>query len=90
MVGAHILVKGLVQGVGFRWFVEREAEKLGLRGYVKNLYSGDVEIEVEGEKNVIQELIKIVKIGNRSSDVKNVLVDWRDFEDKYQSFQIRF
>ncbi len=37
--GAHIIVKGLVQGVGFRWFVEREAKRLGLNGYVKNLYN---------------------------------------------------
>ena len=45
--GAQIIAKGLVQGVGFRWFVEREAKQLNLDGYVKNLYNGDVWLESE-------------------------------------------
>ena len=54
---ADIIVKGIVQGVGFRWFVEREAKMFGLMGYVKNLHSGEVEIVVEGEDDFIKELI---------------------------------
>lgn len=88
--GAHIIVKGSVQGVGFRWFVEREAEKLGLNGYVKNLFSGDVETEVEGERGLIEELIKKLKVGNRMSRVTDVQIKWLDFEDKFKVFQIRF
>ena len=87
---AHIIVKGLVQGVGFRWFVEREASKLGLVGYVKNLYSGDVECELEGERGLIEELIKQLGIGNRSSRVTDVQVEWQECTDKYRHFQIRF
>ncbi|CUT02300.1 Acylphosphatase, partial [Candidatus Kryptonium thompsonii] len=48
-VCAHIIVKGLVQGVGFRWFVQKHANHLGLKGWTRNLSNGDVEIEVEGE-----------------------------------------
>lgn len=88
--GAHIIVKGLVQGVGFRWFVEREAKKLGLHGYVKNLYNGDVEVEVEGESGLIEELIQQLRIGNRSSQVTGAQVTWKEGEDKYTSFRITF
>ncbi len=88
--GAHIIVKGLVQGVGFRWFVEREAKQLSLVGYVKNLFNGNVEVEVEGEKGLIEELIKILRVGNRSSRVIDVVVNWQDFEDKFHRFEIRF
>lgn len=87
---AHIIVKGLVQGVGFRWFVQREANELGLTGYVKNLYNSDVEVAVEGEKGLIEELITQLKVGNRSSHVTDVHVSWLEYEDKYSNFRITF
>ena len=46
----HFLVKGRVQGVGFRWFVQREAAELGLNGWVKNTDQGDVEIVAAGDE----------------------------------------
>ena len=87
---AKITVHGLVQGVGFRWFVEREANKLNLNGYVKNLPNGDVETEVEGDKGLIEELIKMLKIGNQTSHVTGVNVEWQEFTNKYSSFNITF
>ncbi len=89
-IGAHILVSGLVQGVGFRWFVEREAKKLGLKGYVKNLFTGEVEVVVEGDRGMIEELIEVLRVGNRASRVKDVRVTWRPFENKYKDFRITF
>ncbi|MDZ7401429.1 MAG: acylphosphatase [candidate division KSB1 bacterium] len=89
-VGAHIIVTGLVQGVGFRWFVEREAKKLGLTGYVKNLYTGEVEVIVEGDRGMIEELIDVLRVGNRASRVVDVRVTWRKFENKYHDFRIAF
>lgn len=88
--GAHIIVKGIVQGVGFRWFVEREAKELGLVGYVKNLFNGDVEVEVEGDRSLIEELIKQLKVGNRPSHVTGVQVSWLEFQNKYNNFRIAF
>ena len=89
-VSAHIIVRGLVQGVGFRWFVEREANKLGLKGYVRNLPNGDVEAEVEGEESLIREFVTQLKIGNRMSRVTDVIVETGEFQGKYSDFQIRF
>ncbi|MDZ7265102.1 MAG: acylphosphatase [candidate division KSB1 bacterium] len=87
---AHIIVKGLVQGVGFRWFVERTAKKLGLKGYVRNLYNGNVEIEVEGDRSLIEELIAQVKVGNRQARVSDLTVDWRECQHHFTNFQIHF
>ncbi len=89
-VGAHIIVTGLVQGVGFRWFVEREARKLCLTGYVRNLYTGEVEVMVEGDRGMIEELIKVLRVGNRASRVVDVRVTWQKFENKYHDFRIAF
>lgn len=48
MSGAQWIVRGLVQGVGFRWYVQRTAERLGLRGRVRNLHDGSVEVLAHG------------------------------------------
>jgi acylphosphatase len=88
--GAQIIVSGLVQGVGFRWFVEREAKAFELTGQVRNLYSGEVEVKIEGERGLIEELIARLKVGNRVSNVADVKITWTEFENKYKNFQIRF
>ncbi|MCU0645958.1 MAG: acylphosphatase [bacterium] len=85
---AHIIVTGLVQGVGFRWFVEREAKKLRLSGYVKNLFDGNVEVEVEGDRGLIEELIAVLRVGNRSSRVTDIQITWLNFASKYHDFRI--
>ncbi len=85
----HMVVEGLVQGVGFRWFVYRKAEALGLTGWVRNLYNGSVEIEAEGDRSLLEELIKEVKVGPRSSRVTNLIIEWKDSKPpRYQRFDI--
>ncbi len=69
----HYLVKGRVQGVGFRWFVQREAAELGLRGWVKNTDDGCVEAVVAGETEQIAELTRAIRKGSRGSRVDNVV-----------------
>lgn len=80
----------MVQGVGFRWYVCREANQLGLTGYVKNLYNGDVEIEAEGDRGGIEELIKNVKRGPAFARVVDVMVEWKEYSHKYTTFKIEF
>ncbi len=90
LVRAHIIVSGLVQGVCYRWFAEKKAKSLGLTGYVKNLFDGRVEVITEGEKGLIEELINDLKIGPLVSDVRDVKIQWEEYEGKFQGFNIRF
>jgi acylphosphatase len=60
-----VTVSGIVQGVGFRYFIARIAKDLGLTGYAKNLFNGDVEIVAEGRNEFLEELIKKAKEGPR-------------------------
>jgi acylphosphatase len=68
------LIKGRVQGVGFRWFVHREAAALNLRGWVRNTEDGNVEVVAAGEENDLAELTKAMHKGSRGSRVDAVLV----------------
>lgn len=56
-VRKHIFFYGRVQGVGFRYYAVQKANQLELTGWVKNLYDGSVEMEVEGQEEVIDQLI---------------------------------
>jgi acylphosphatase len=70
----HYLVKGRVQGVGFRWFVHREAEAIGgLRGWVKNTDDGHVEVVAAGDAGKLAELSAALHKGSRGSRVDAVM-----------------
>jgi acylphosphatase len=86
---AEIIVNGLVQGVGFRYFAYREAKDLELKGFVKNLYTGEVLTVAEGEKALIEELINKLKVGPMHAAVKNCYVDWQEPLNEFITFEIR-
>ena len=69
----HTLVKGRVQGVGFRWFVHREAAEIGLHGWVRNTDSGHVEIVASGTEEQLAELRQALEKGSRGSRVDSVV-----------------
>ena len=69
----HFLVRGRVQGVGFRWFVHREAAELGLHGWVRNTDSGDVELVASGSPTALAELRTELHKGSRGSRVDAVI-----------------
>ena len=88
---AEILARGMVQGVGFRYFVLYNALKLGLKGYTKNLYSGDeVLTVVEGEKFAIEELFKLIRVGPSHSSVESCNIAWKDYKGEFKTFEVRF
>jgi acylphosphatase len=70
----HYLVKGRVQGVGFRWFVHREAGALGLHGWVRNTDDGHVELVAVGDSAPLDALYDALRRGSRGSRVDAVLV----------------
>jgi acylphosphatase len=88
-VRAHLVLSGLVQGVGFRYFVLNRAISYGLTGFVRNHYSGEVEIEVQGDRSLIEELINEVKIGPRAAHVKDIKIDWLKCMESYSHFEVR-
>ncbi|MEO6912013.1 MAG: acylphosphatase [Edaphobacter sp.] len=69
----HYLVKGRVQGVGFRWFVQREASEIGLKGWVRNTDEGHVEVLAAGELEDLTELKDALRKGSRGSRVDAVI-----------------
>ena len=89
-VRAEIVVNGLVQGVGFRYFVMREAQKLELNGYVKNLYTGEVLTIVEGEKAVVEEMVEKLRVGPIHASVKSCKVDWQEPKNEFTEFEVKF
>jgi len=90
LISAHLLISGMVQGVGYRWFVMRKANEYNLKGYVRNLYTDDVEIGVEGEKALILDFVKELKVGPRSAHVTDIKVQWAEYKGEYKSFEIKF
>jgi acylphosphatase len=87
-VRATIIVKGRVQGVGFRYYTITEAGKLGLYGTVTNLLNGDVKVIAEGNKSTVLTLIKSLRIGPRFSNVSNVVADFKEPTGEFSSFKI--
>jgi len=65
-------VRGRVQGVGFRWFVQRQAAALGLRGFARNLPDGSVEVVARGAVRALSELGRSLAAGSKLSRVENV------------------
>lgn len=86
----HIMVKGTVQGVGFRYYTRQLASSLGLNGFVKNLSSGEVEIEAEGEKQNLQELIRDLQTKEMAEYIYDLKLEWSAYQNKYQDFTIAF
>jgi len=85
--GVKIIINGFVQGVGFRWFVEKTARGLGLKGYVRNLPSGSVEIRAKGSEEQIKNLLSSLYEG--PGNANDVEVTPEEHIDE-QNFCIKF
>ncbi len=86
----RIFVLGFVQGVGFRRFIRRNAQKLGINGWVRNTSDGRVEIVAQGTKEQIEQLKEIAEKGSIFSDVKGIVVDNLEESEKFETFELRF
>lgn len=87
--GAEIIVYGIVQGVGFRNFVFMNARRLGVKGFTQNLMSGEVYTVAEGSKFAIEELFNKLKIGPFSAHVTDAKINWKQPQNKFNSFEIK-
>ncbi|MDZ7756413.1 acylphosphatase [Rhodohalobacter sp.] len=84
----HIYITGRVQGVGFRHFTRKNADKLGIKGWVKNLPDGRVEAVFQGTESEVKELIERCKDGPVSSYVKDIDVTDVDESKDHNSFEV--
>ena len=83
------IIRGRVQGVGFRYFVADEARRLGLRGYVRNMPDrSSVELVAEGEKSGLDRLLLVVRKGPPGARVVNVDAAWSGRSGDYDDFRI--
>ncbi len=87
-VRAKMVVKGLVQGVGYRAFAARVASTMNLQGGVRNLDDGRVELDVEGAKARILMLIDELRKGPPASRVTAVEVEWSKATGRFSAFQV--
>lgn len=90
MKQVKIIVSGKVQGVFFRRYTCEEAIKLGLRGYVKNLVTKDVEIVAQGDDAQVDQLIEWAKIGSPASEVKHIQLEIMPHDDEFEGFVISY
>ncbi len=86
---ARIVVHGKVQGVWYRASTQEVARSLGLRGWVRNLPSGEVEILAQGEEKAIRELIDWCHQGPPAAKVTKVEVEWEEQGKSLEDFLIR-
>jgi acylphosphatase len=90
MTAARLKVGGRVQGVGFRYFVYKNARRNGLTGWVRNLEDGSVEAHFEGQKDAIDKVIELCKVGPAGSNVKDVILDWSEPEGSWSEFDFKY
>lgn len=91
LFSVQVMIYGRVQGVFFRDFTLRQASKLGVAGYVRNLYGGKaLEVQAEGERTKLEELIEYLKIGPPGARVEKTDATWSDYSGNYSCFSIRY
>lgn len=88
MMEAHLIISGKVQGVWYRASTQKEANKLGLKGWVRNLPTGEVEAIVQGEKETVEKLIAWCNEGPPAAEVSGVDVKWAEISQKLNDFKI--
>ena len=91
LAAVQVIVYGRVQGVFFRAFASRQATELGLTGYVRNLPGSEaVEVNAEGERKQLEELIGYLKVGPPPARVERVVTNWSEYTGGYSRFSIRY
>ncbi len=85
----HVVVEGIVQGVGFRYFVMMYTEELQITGWVRNLWNGRVEVMAEGTRPALEILLKHLQEGPRSAQVTKVDQQWQTATNEFKEFRVQ-
>jgi acylphosphatase len=84
------MVAGRVQGVFFRAETKREAERYGVKGWVRNTSDGNVEAVFEGEEESVKRLIEFCRLGPSGAEVTRVNVRWEPYREEFRRFEVRY
>ncbi|OIO62599.1 acylphosphatase [Candidatus Woesearchaeota archaeon CG_4_10_14_0_2_um_filter_33_10] len=90
MKRVHIIISGYVQGVCFRYFTKVKARNLGLKGFVRNIPNGNVEVIAEGNEKELDELVEFCRKGPVLSCVANLKVEYEEFKGEFNDFTVKF
>lgn len=83
------IVEGRVQGVGFRYFTQRQAMQLNLTGWVRNRWEGTVEVVAEGSRAQVEKLLQAIGRGPHAGTTRNVKFDFQEATGEFNAFQVR-
>jgi acylphosphatase len=86
----HAVVRGIVQGVGFRDFAQRRAQEIGLKGWVRNLQDNTVEVTAEGSGDQLLKFLSALREGPRAARVSGVDVTWHPAHSGFSDFRVTF
>jgi len=86
----HAVVDGLVQGVGFRAFVTDQAYELGIVGWVRNTYGGQVEVLAEGPREALLMLANALREGPPISQVTQITTEWQPATGEFDHFRVTY
>ena len=86
----RFLIHGIVQGVGYRYFAIRVARRMGLRGYVRNLPTGVVEVVVEGNEKKVEEFKRLLEEGPAGAIVRRVEEEELSPSGRFTDFQVSY
>ena len=89
-VRAMVRVEGFVQGVFYRYSTQQKAQELGVSGWVRNLWDGNVECLLEGDRNKVEALIEWCHQGPRGARVEKVTTHWEEYKGDIKGFSIRY
>lgn len=89
MKRVHIIISGYVQGVCFRYFTKIKARNLRLKGFVRNVPNGDVEVIAEGNEKELDELIEFCRKGPALSCVANLKIEYEEFKGEFNDFTVK-
>ena len=86
----HAVVRGRVQGVSFRYYTQQRAKELGLKGWVRNMPDGTVEVTAEGERHVLEDLLDFLHKGPSGAQIMTVLFNWYPASGRFDSFEVSY
>lgn len=87
---AEIFVQGVVQGVGYRFFVLNQAKLFDVKGFVRNMPDGTVQVVAEGKKGIVKDFIERLRIGPLSAHVTGVDVTWDEKDSGFTEFRLQY